>query len=332
MSGPGPTLRWDPVTARHVLVAPHRRATPRDVVHRTERVRSAEECPFCPGAEGRTAPPVAEVLDASGRWCARSFPNLYPMTVDDPALPAPPRVPWVDAPNGGAHEVIVETPEHDRDLAQLDDAQGRVVVALYRDRLRALDARPGAAVSLLFKNRGPRAGGSLAHPHAQALSLPVVPSGVARRDRVARKHFLATGVSPVVAQREAELAHGQRLVERTEHFAVLCPWAPSRSYEVWIVPRFASPWLGDLPDAHLDALSIALRRTLLRVRAVTSDADYNLVLRGPAKRNRGAPWATWHIEVHPRRGGDAGFELSAGMSVVVTSPEEAAEALRGVAR
>lgn len=330
MTEVGPTLRWDPVTARHVLVAPHRRATPRDVIHRTERVRTAEDCPFCPGAEARTAPPVAEVLDANGRWCARSFPNLYPMTVDDPSLDAPPRAPWVDAPNGGAHEVIVETPEHDRDLALLDDAQGRVVAALYRDRLRALDARPGVAAALLFKNRGPRAGGSLAHPHAQALSLPVVPSGVARRDRVARRHFRAHGCSPVAALRDAELASGRRLVAQTEHFAVLCPWAPSRSYEVWIVPRFACPWFGALPDAQLDAFSIALRHTLRRVREVTSDADYNLVLRGPAKRDREAPWAMWHLEVHPRRGGDAGFELTAGMSVVVTAPEEAADALRAV--
>lgn len=324
----GPTLRWDPVTARHVLVAPHRRATPRDVVHRVERVRGAEACPFCPGAEGRTAPPVAEVRDASGRWLARAFPNLYPMTADAPGA-AHPRAPWVDAPNDGAHEVIVETPEHDRDLALMDDAQARVVVGMYRDRLRALDARPGAAATLLFKNRGPRAGGSLAHPHAQALTLPVVPSGVARRDRVARRHHRERGGSPVGEIVARELAEGARLVERSDDFAVLCPWAPSRSFEVWVAPRFASAWLGDLPDARLDALAIALRRTLLRVRAATADADYNLVLRGPARRNRGEPWAGWHLEVHPRRGGDAGFELSAGMSVVVTSPEESAEALRG---
>ena len=69
-------------------------------------------------------------------------------------------------------------------------------------------------------------------------------------------------------------------------------------------------------------------RTLRRVLRVTDGADYNLVVRAAALRHWNEPWALWNLEILPRRGGDAGFELSSEMQCVLTSPEEAARLLR----
>ena len=71
-----------------------------------------------------------------------------------------------------------------------------------------------------------------------------------------------------------------------------------------------------------------LRATLRRVRRVSGDADYNLLLRQPARARWGEAWAHWFMEIQVRRGGDAGFELSSGTPCAVFSPEESAAAMR----
>ena len=138
----------------------------------------------------------------------------------------------------------------------------------------------------------------------------------------------AAGRGSVADARDRELTAGLRVVEVTARFVVFCPFAPHRSFETWIVPRFPSPGLDTLDDDDLEAFASLLGRTLRRVLRATAGADYNLVARGPALRRRREPWATWHMEILPRRGGDAGFELASEMHCVLTPPEESAERLR----
>ena len=120
------------------------------------------------------------------------------------------------------------------------------------------------------------------------------------------------------------------MVERSARYAVFCPFAPHRSFETWIVPMTPVASLAQVDDASLDELAPLIVRTLNRVLRATGDADYNLVLRAPALRHWSAPWALWNLEILPRRGGDAGFELSTEMQCVLTPPEESAQVLRAL--
>jgi UDPglucose--hexose-1-phosphate uridylyltransferase len=326
---PSPSLRWDALTARWCLLAAHRRDTPRDVTSRVDTLRDASQCPFCPGHEGEADPPTEERLGPDGRWVARAVTNRFPMMDRAASGPASdPGAVFRERPAVGAHEVIVETPRHDADLSDLSVDELVLVLDLHRARHRALAARPDAAAVLLFKNRGPRAGASLRHPHSQVLTCPVVPPGVRRRDAVAAKHHRRHGSSLVQWLVDAEVAAGERVVSADAHVAALCPWASARSHEAWIVPRAPIPHFGATPDALLAPLATALRDTLRRVRRVSGDADYNLLLRQPARARWGEPWAHWMFEVQVRRGGDAGFELSGGMSCTVFAPEESAALMR----
>ncbi|MDB4931072.1 MAG: hypothetical protein JWM10_3556 [Myxococcaceae bacterium] len=328
-NAPTPTLRWDALTARWCLLAAHRRDTPRDMTSRLDTLRDASQCPFCPGHEGEADPPTEERLGADGRWVARAVTNRFPMMDGAAAGATSPREgAFRERPAVGAHEVIVETTRHDADLSDLSVDELAVVLDLHRARHRAMAARPDAAAVLLFKNRGPRAGASLRHPHSQVLSCPVVPPGVRRRDAVAAKHHRRRGASLVRWLVEAELAAGERVISADEHFAALCPWASARSHETWIVPRAPVAHFGATPDALLAPLAATLRDTLRRVRRVSGDADYNLLLRQPARARWSEPWAHWMLEVQVRRGGDAGFELSGGMACTVFSPEESAALMR----
>ena len=325
----GPSLRRDLVTNRLVLVAPGRRGSPRDFAPPT-LARDASKCPFCPGHETHTTVTRAERRDASGRWVARAFANLFPMARPDAAVATDAAATHDVAASVGDHEVIVETPDHGVDLADLSDVHTRAVLDLYRERCLAMAARPDARAVLMFKNRGPRSGASLHHAHGQVMSLSVSPSGVRRRDAISRRHHAQHGNGSLAEARDRELAAAVRVVEQTPRFAVFCPFAPHRSYETWIVPMAPSPSLARLDEDCLDELAPLVRRTLRRVLAATEGADYNLVLRAPALRHWGAPWALWSLEILPRRGGDAGFELSTEMQCVLTTPEESARALRAL--
>jgi UDPglucose--hexose-1-phosphate uridylyltransferase len=230
----------------------------------------------------------------------------------------------------GIHEVGIDAPEHDADLPDLSAAQLAGMLRVYRDRVAALEATAGIAAVLLFRNRGRRAGSSQPHPHSQIAALSWTPAEVALRWEVAKRHLAERGEPVHAAELRRELG-GERLLRADRALASFCPRAPSRPYEIRFAPRAPNGGFATATDAQLEALADHLRDAARRLRAATSVTDHNLVLRQPPARASG-PAAAWHLELLPRTGGDAGFELGAGEMIVVVAPEEAAERLRAAKR
>jgi UDPglucose--hexose-1-phosphate uridylyltransferase len=291
------SLRVDPFTGRTVLIAPHRRSPGR----RGILPSPPGPCPFCPGSEGTTRDTLAQV-PAEGPWQMRAFENRHPLELGP----------------GGAHEVIVETPAHDADLPDLEAAHLASLIAFWAARLAHHRGR-GAAHVALFRNRGRRSGSSQPHPHSQIAALSWLPEDVRQRAALAAAHRTRTGRSLHESQLAFEREDGRRILEASGPFVALCPYAPSRPFEVRLVPvdprlPFGAPGT----EADLGAL---LRRSLGALRAAAEAPDYNLVLRHGTGDG-------WHLEVLPRTGGDAGFELATGAPIVVVEPEVAAAALR----
>ena len=85
-----------------------------------------------------------------------------------------------DRMNGiGAHEVIIESPEHTARLATLHrQAASRTFSWAFRDRMLDLKKDRRFRYILIFKNHGEAAGASLEHPHSQLIALPIVPKRV----------------------------------------------------------------------------------------------------------------------------------------------------------
>lgn len=340
--------RYDELTASWVVIAPARRGLPIDarVMAREEIAAAsaptatpaasplpdepgARPCPFCPGSESETEATVAQSTGADGAWRVRVVRNRYPTVTPDADLAAP-TPGGRELPAWGLHEVIVETREHDRDLDGFAPGHLAEVVRMYRDRQRALEAEPGVAAVTVFRNRGRRAGSSQSHPHAQAIATGVLPAALDRRAAIARAHAHSEGRSLLAELVARELALEARVVGATEAFVVLCPFAPHRAYETWIVPRrTGATSFAALDDELLAPLAAALADAVRRVRAVTRDAAYNLIVRTPPV-GHAADAPGWHLELLPRTGGDAGFELGTGMDVVPVAPELAAAELRAV--
>lgn len=310
MSAPTGTaeIRVDPMTGDHIAVASHRRG--RIPQRAPEPPRPERHCPFCPGHESETEAALAAV-PSEGAWQIRVVRNKWPLFA-----------PIEAHGDGGDHEVVVEHPDHEADLPDYEPSHAGALVRIWRDRLAVLGARPDVRHVSLFRNRGRRSGGSEHHPHSQIIAVPIVPPGIEHRAAIARAHRDRTGRSLLADRAGAELADGRRIVARAGEWIVLTPYAPHRSFETWIVP--AEPdRQGPFPaidDAAATSFAATLVSAARAVRAATGGADYNLVLRQLP--------GSWYLEILPRLGGQAGFELESGIQIVVVAPEIAAAELR----
>jgi UDPglucose--hexose-1-phosphate uridylyltransferase len=127
-------------------------------------------------------------------------------------------------------------------------------------------------------------------------------------------------------------AHERVLLDDGQWFAG-CPFAPRHPYEVWLAPQVPAGRHAPTPFSALtdDALTQLGHHLVTLVRATLAAAgkrDYNLVLHQLPVAEREAPHAYWCIEIAPRGGGGAGFELSTGLAMTSTRPEANAARIR----
>ena len=179
-----PELRKDPIINRWVIIATERQKRPSDFPLETEEKTSEELCPFCPGREDKTPPEILSYRNDSTKpnkpgWWIRVVPNKYPALVIEGSLDK--RGDGIyDQMNGiGAHEVIIETPDHNLTLPDLEPKHIEDVIWVYRDRIVDLKKDKRFKYILIFKNHGRKAGASLSHSHSQLIATPIVPKRVA---------------------------------------------------------------------------------------------------------------------------------------------------------
>jgi UDPglucose--hexose-1-phosphate uridylyltransferase len=330
-----PELRRDPIVGRWIIIATERAHRPSDLA-RPRQPELPGLCPFCPGHEDKTPREVY----VSGRapsappnspgWRVRVVPNRFPALMIEGDLDREP-VGIYDRMNGiGAHEVIVDTPDHGRDLAQLSDAE--VTEVLFAMKARILDLRNDQRFRyiLVFKNHGPQAGATLDHAHSQLIALPVTPRHVAAEVDNARRHWehreRCIFCDVVVQERRDRV----RLVYENDEFVAFAPWAPKSPFETWILPKRHESNFEAEPKERLGQCAQALRTTLARLGAALGDPAYNFIIHSNPLRDAPSPSYHWHVEVMPALTAVAGFEWGSGFYINPVPPEEAAEFLRNV--
>lgn len=328
-----PELRRDVVSGRWVIIATERASRPTDFSKGREWVTAADRdrCPFCPGREDQTPPEIFAVrpsgADGSG-WRVRVVPNKYPALRIEGELnvEGAPLFEHMDAV--GAHEVIVETPEHDTHLGLLPDEQVADVLRTYRERYVDLDRDPRFKYALLFRNHGRTAGASLSHPHSQLIALPVIPRRAEEELEVARRYFADHARCLYCDVVAAELEAGERVVYENDLFLAYEPYASRFPFETWVVPKFHQASFGQLEDEELVELADALGATLHKLHAALDNPPYNFVVHSAPYEPLPEHLYHWHIEVMPRLTSVAGFEWGTGFYINVVPPEQAAAFLR----
>ena len=327
-----PELRKDPIIGRWVIISNDRAKRPTDFVREPVK-RKGGFCPFCPGNENKTP---AEVLayrpngagsDSSG-WTVRVVPNKFPALGIEGNLSRQAEG-MFDKMNGiGAHEVIVETPEHDLTLADLPEKRIEDVLWAFRDRILDLKKDKRFKYILIFKNHGTAAGATLEHSHGQLIALPIVPKHVLEEMEGAKQYYVykerCVFCDIVRQETEAEV----RVVDENVNFLTLEPYAPRFPFETWILPKRHESAFENSSSQVYETLAKSLKNLLTRADQVLDMPAYNLVIHTAPVQEGPIDYYHWHIEFMPRLTKTAGFEWGTGFYQNPTPPEEAAKYLR----
>ena len=327
-----PELRKDPITGRWVIIATDRARRPTDFVREQVVPRGVRACPFCPGSEQRTPPEVLAFRDGSAPnesgWTLRVIPNKFPALRVEGTIERQGEGLYDKMTGIGAHEVIIETPNHMLTLADLPEKRIEDVFWAFRDRVLDLKKDRRLHYILLFKNHGEAAGSSLEHTHSQLIALPVVPKRVQEEMTGARRYYDFKERCIYCDIVRQEIDTGTRIVLETDQYLAIAPYAPRFPFETWIVPRVHHSHFEDTEASSIQNLAWVFRALLRKIDRVLERPPYNMVIHTSPIQEGPNPYYHWHIEMIPKLTKVAGFEWGTGFYLNPTPPEEAAAFLR----
>ena len=331
-----PELRKDPITNRWVIIATDRAKRPTDFVREKVTIHGSGFCPFCPGNEAKTPPEImAYRSDGSGRnqpgWTLRVVPNKFPALGIEGTLNRQGEGLY-DKMNGiGAHEVMIETTDHQLTLATMPIRRVEDVVWSYRDRILDLKKDRRFRYILIFKNHGEAAGASLEHTHSQLIALPVVPKRVREEVDFAREYYnyKERCIFCDIIRQEAEA--GIRVISENQSCVAVAPFAPRFPFEIWILPKVHQSAFEESQKHEFEQLARILKDMLMRLDKVLESPAYNYIIHTSPLTETNNDHYHWHLEIMPKLTKVAGFEWGTGMYINPTPPEEATKFLREAA-
>ena len=235
-------------------------------------------CPFCSGSEADTPPEVYRVgggeVNKSG-WQIRVVPNMFPITE--------------------IHEVIIHSPDHNKNVEELSLEQIENIIKTYINRFNFLKDKGKVYI---FSNQSLISGASLVHSHSQ---ISVIPQEIP--------------TDTLAAQSVANI------VEQVGGFVSYCPDYSEWAYETWIKEMSSESQttnFKDLNENQINNLAKILQSTLLKLKKIhDSNPHYS---KKPFGYNFYiSPNEPWYLRIIPRFMERAGFELSTGIMVTLLS-------------
>ncbi len=309
-------LRKDYILDRWAIIAAKRGKRPHQF-KQEEQDKKVDVCYFCPGNEKTTPPEISRVDDGKGGWKIRVFPNKFAAVEPegDPAIKTDNKY-FTYSSAFGDHEVIVETPDHEKDLHDLDVGHIKQVLEVVRDRIEAMSKREEVRYVCAFKNHGSAAGTSLVHTHIQIISYNKIPTII--EDKIEKNKVECHYCRIPNIEKESF-----RRCFENEHWISFTPYASRFNFENWIFPKKHAKNLGEFNDEELLALAEVMKKVLVKLSEL--NAPYNMAF---YYSPRGEDMH-FHIEIMPRIAKWAGFELLSETTINTVAPEDAAKFYRG---
>lgn len=324
-----PQLRKDPVTGRWVIISPSRGRRPSDFTRSSVLPQSNGPCPFCLGQETQTPPEILSYREnGNGHWNTRVVPNKFPALKVEGALDRAGEGLYDQMSGVGAHEVIIESPDHKISLADLPDKRVEDLFWAFRDRIVDLKRDTRLRYILLFKNHGQAAGASLEHTHSQLIALPVVPIQVLEEIDGGLRYYRFKERCVFCDMVRQEARDSSRMVLETEEVLVISPYAARFPFETWVLPRRHASHFETAEPALIQSLAWAVRATIRKIEKVLEKPAYNFLIHTSPVQEGPLDHYHWHLEIIPRLTRVAGFEWGAGFYINPTPPEESAQFLR----
>ncbi len=330
-----PELRQEPVTKKWVIIATERSKRPIDFNIKQDECKRGT-CPFCAGNEDKTPPEIMAFREPETKpnergWWIRVVPNKFPALKKNGCqdLLNPFEESFFQIMTGiGAHEVIIESPEHDASLEQHPIHQLQEVFRAWRERHNSLMKEDAIKYVQIFKNSGAVAGASLEHPHSQLIATPLIPDVIEAELKGAQHFFKEKGGCLYCEMNQQESKKNERVVAENEGFIAYCPFASRFPFETWILPKQHQASFSLLDESLLNQLSIIVKETMQKIVSSLNHPPYNLMLHTAPAGYTEAPYYHWHLEIFPRLTTVAGFEWGTGIYINPTSPETAAKYLK----
>lgn len=301
-------IRENYIHNRTVIIAPGRAKRPHNFPVQSPTVVHKADCPFCP-EKSRGVRPLS-AIGGTKNWRVRSIANIFPIV----------------EPNNeqvyGRQEVIIETPEHDLELAELPVEHIADVLRMYIRRIKALSKDQKINYILIFKNNGGKAGASIDHAHSQVFASEFIPPHVLEKLKRAEEYEIRRGICYYCHLIKTEL-RGPRWIAHDGAVAAFTPFASSYNYEAWVFPRRHVDNITRLQPRELTAMATMLKRMLQRLNAI--NLPYNFYLHQVVHYSN----EHLYLRICPRRETWAGLELGSRLIVNTVAPEDAAKFYQG---
>ena len=325
-----PELRKDPIAGRWVIISIDRGKRPTDFGMRVS-AKKGGFCAFCSGNEHTTPPEIFAIRpDKSDPntpgWTLRVVSNKFPaLQIKGQLNRAGEGI--FDKMNGiGAHEVIIESPDHNLTLSTMPLKSVEDALQAFYYRISELKKDRRFKYVLIFKNEGDAAGASLEHTHTQLIALPIVPQLVQEEINNARQYYNYKERCIFCDIIRQEIADKIRVISENENYISLAPFAPRSPFETWILPKTHESRFA--PDGQFRLLAQILQLTLRQIDSVVNLPPYNMMIHISPFRDEVNEYYHWHIEIKPKLTKIAGFEWGSGFYINPTPPEEAAKFMR----
>ena len=314
-------FRKDYILNRWVLINTDRSKRPSE--YKREREKPTKGiCPFCPGNEHLT-PPEIERIEKGGKWIMRVVPNKYPaVRLDEDWKIKKANHFFTHSSAFGKHEVIIETPKHDEQLADFSVEGIKMLLELYIKRFKAISRDKRIKQIAIFKNEGREAGCSLSHPHTQIIAYNRLANAIDEKMKAAEAYKREYGKCPYCEIIKIE-KKGPRAVYENDSVFTYAPYASRFAFEVRITPKKHINRITELSEKQLLDLAEAIKFILVRLKKL--NAPYNMYFRNAPEGRE----LHFHVKINPRILSWGGFEYETDCVINTVSPEDAAKYYRG---
>jgi UDPglucose--hexose-1-phosphate uridylyltransferase len=295
-------------------------------------------CPFCPGQEALTPQTLYSHVNSKGQWEVRVTPHLRPLYRIEGELERSGEGVYDKMRNLGAHEVVIENPDHHLRLSHLRDENVAQVLRAFVSRITDLKKDRRFRYVSVFRNQGRLAGQEPDHPHSQITATPFIPRRVVYELRSLQRYFSLKERCLICDIIQQEMAKQVRTIEWDDEFMAFCPFASRVPYEVWVLPLQHHHAFEEDMTAWERQLHFArfLKSVLRRLETVAQDYHVTLhtVPNLNAKYERTDHWRTllddfhWHLELIPIRLTSSRSYFLKDVYYNSVLPERAAEELR----
>ena len=319
-------LRQDPLTHRWVIIAKGRAKRPHEIVRKKEtEVKKTKVCPFCKGNEKLTGKEVFRLSKDHQDWQVRSIlnksPYFNPPSEKETGLITRGIIFSYLSPIGIA-EVLIETPDHNKELVFMELSELEAVIEGYKNRYTEL--APSYEEISIFRNHGYLAGQSLSHPHSQITAMNEKSPETIEEENHIIEFYQKNKFCLLGHMEKIERIRKKRLVTQNDSFVAICPWASFVPYQILIIPKIHNPNISYLSSQEITDLAQILQEVLRKLYICLSDPDYNYFIRNYKNKGLLKKAGHWYLSILPHLTIPGGYEASSGSFINPLPPEEAA--------